>query len=144
MAESIYYQFGFPPFAMRDSGWPFCKQMTLLGMLFGVVGTFRLEALYGITMLAAIWGVAYWLDRRSDSAIRDLNRQLELIDPSHPDRKVELRDANEDVLLPKDHINELLTQMQIASIHLRQTPRKLPMSCAYHYPSQNRAGSGQS
>jgi len=80
----------------------------------------RLEALYGLTMLTVIWAVSFLVARKNQHSIRSLNQQLELIDPSHPDRKVELDEDDEDLLALKEHINELLTRMQIAFIHLRQ------------------------
>ncbi len=80
----------------------------------------RLEALYGLAMLAVIWATAFFVARKNQYSIRSLNQQLELIDPSHPDRKVELEEDDEDLLALKEHINELLTRMQMAFIHLRQ------------------------
>ena len=80
----------------------------------------QLQALYGLAMLASIWIVAYFMGHRTDRSIRSLNQQLELIDPAHLDRKIELDGDDEDIYELKEHINDILTRMQIAFIHLRQ------------------------
>jgi signal transduction histidine kinase len=85
----------------------------------------RLQALYGLAMLAVIWGVAWLTGRGTDRSIRSFNEQLELIDPAHPDRKIELDETNEEIVVLKNHINELLTRMQMSILSLKQYAAKV-------------------
>jgi signal transduction histidine kinase len=80
----------------------------------------RLVILYLTTMLAAIWGIAFLVGRQANQSIQSLNRQMELMDPSNPGRKLELENADDEVVLLKNHINELLSRIQLTIIHLRQ------------------------
>jgi len=87
------------------------------------VGTwvsYRLQAVYALTSLIAIAIVALVLSRRSIRPLVEIQRQLELVATPNLGKKIWVDTDDPQIQALVDHINALLSRMNVAFLNLQQ------------------------
>jgi signal transduction histidine kinase len=80
----------------------------------------RFWILVGVPLVAAALVSAYFIARRSDRPVREVNRQLSSLGPATLAQRLQAPDVDPEVGELVRHVNELLARLELAFAHLQE------------------------